>query len=333
MSNIPKDFNDLSIYSKAYILGKEIGKRARTEHYDFSQGFDLKTRDELIKTCRILNNHDIFGGTIYKLAMKSSLFKNIAENSKYKPLKIFSKIDITAEDTDFSRAINYSNRNNDQYWVKREYEDGYEDYITHSGESNYTYNHSFNIGTRPILQFDLIENFCSNLTEENGILKFEFGDYPQDVVSQKEAEILETLFSNNELEFTDRKFSINNENISKENSYDSIFYLGELDEFELNGKKFVRVLPKVNNIFKNGEIIKKDKPVWIEVKPIKWLADKEDGIAISEKILFSGVGAVCLQSFFQNCFIDEILQNKFFKLKRVDQDFLTQYIKHESKRK
>ena len=82
MSNIPKDFNDLSIYSKAYILGKEIGKRARTEHYDFSQGFDLKTRDELIKTCRILNNHDIFGGTIYKLAMKSSLFKNIAENSK-----------------------------------------------------------------------------------------------------------------------------------------------------------------------------------------------------------------------------------------------------------
>ena len=333
MNNIPKNFSDLSVYSKAYIIGKETGKRARAEYYDYVEGFNPQIRADLSESCRILQNEEIFGGTIYKLAMKSSLFKNVAENSKYKPLKIFSKMDIPAQDTDFSRVLSYSSNNNDQYWIRRDYEDDYEDYINSSSEVSYTYNNSFNIGTRPVLRLDLIENLCSNLTEENGILKFEFGDYPQDAVSSNEAQILETLYSNNELTTTDRKFSVNNELAPSGSTPDSVFHLGELDEYELNGRKFVRVLPKINNIFNDGKPIKKNNAVWIEVKPIKWVANKEDGIAMSEKILFSGVSAICLQSFFQNCFIDEILQNNFFKLKRIDQNFLTQYIKHESKKR
>lgn len=333
MANIPKDFSDLSIYSKAHIIGNETGKRSQAEHYDFVSNFNIDNYINIIQNCRILRNEEVFGGTIYKLAMKSSLFKNIAENSKYKPLKIFSKIKPTAEDTDFSRALSYSQTDKNTYWVSRAYDDNYCDYVNSECEENYTYDQSFNIGTRPVLKLDSIIDFCKNISEKSGMLTFEFGDYPQDIVALDEAKILENLYLNNELETTDRKFSINGENKPKTDVPNSTFSLEELTEYTLNNRKFVRIFPKSNNISQNGKKLDKSEPIWIEVKPIKWIANKEDGIAISEKILFSGVSNQCLNSFFHNCFIDEILQNNFFKLNRVDQNFLEQYIKHERKKR
>ena len=80
------------------------------------------------------------------------------------------------------------------------------------------------------------------------------------------------------------------------NSYTIIEYHNlaspfELQEYEYNGKRYVRTFPQsyMGVTLSNGEKYMEHDAVWIEVSPVKWLVDEKSHMMITEKIIFSGV--------------------------------------------
>ena len=53
----------------------------------------------------------------------------------------------------------------------------------------------------------------------------------------------------------------------------------KLDEYENNGKKYVKVIVPYGN----------HETKWFEVLPVKWLIDEQDKVMIADKVIISGV--------------------------------------------
>jgi len=125
----------------------------------------------------------------------------------------------------------------------------------------------------------------------DGVLRVEYGEYPQYVVDKSEQDMLESLYNSNLLNPTGKVYTTDSR---KHEEYDKSFLQNTLTEYEYNGRKFVRVI--ANSYFdgydfrlSNGESYKDGDAVWVEVTPITWLVDKEKDIAVSEKILVAGI--------------------------------------------
>lgn len=77
-------------------------------------------------------------------------------------------------------------------------------------------------------------------------------------------------------------------------NYDTPFQPQTHQEYEYNGKRYVRV--EANSIFRgngftlsNGEQYRVGDNVWVEVQPVKWLVDEKSRMMITEKLIFAGV--------------------------------------------
>lgn len=88
----------------------------------------------------------------------------------------------------------------------------------------------------------------------------EYGEFPQEMVSRNECELLEVLAKERALDKTGKVY-IFNKGILKV----------KFDEYILNGRKFIRISPRT----------------FIEVKPIKWIYNKEKNTLVSEKGLLT----------------------------------------------
>ena len=151
------------------------------------------------------------------------------------------------------------------------------------------------IGCRPVIK-DLPSN--SKILEGghhllNGVIMFEYGEYPQSETSENESKELERLFGKQLLNSTGKEYTIPVEVVK---SYHWDFHT--LVEYEYNGRKFVRL----------GNVLKYDRvsAVWIEVTPIYWKYDKDIKIAIADEILFSG-GPFVINEFLNKRFGKEIV--------------------------
>lgn len=63
-------------------------------------------------------------------------------------------------------------------------------------------------------------------------------------------------------------------------------------EYEYNGNKYIRLVGDFNGfgkILSDGTPVKRGDIYWIRVEPITWLVDEKEDIALSKKIIFSGV--------------------------------------------
>lgn len=144
-------------------------------------------------------------------------------------------------------------------------------------------------GVRPGLPFSNISDFSiKEIGYENGILLVEYGEYPQFAVDSSLGKILDIEFSENRLRKTGKTYTTYaNEIVGRTTLY---FYPDEHEEFEYQGKKYVRV--KANHWFsdylKNININKGDY-LWLEVSPIIWYVDESAKLLISKKCLVSGI--------------------------------------------
>ena len=143
---------------------------------------------------------------------------------------------------------------------------------------------------RPSLPFSSIKNISLNKVRgKNGILEVEYGEYPQDIVPKNIAKLLEKAYSNRILKQTGKTYTTDSV------SFEDIaipFKAREHIEYEYNGRKYIRFVGDTNcnkSVLSDGRIVKIGEVYWIEVKPIKWLVDEKANIALSKKILFSGV--------------------------------------------
>ena len=145
---------------------------------------------------------------------------------------------------------------------------------------------------RPALQSSAIYSQISpnKVRGYNDTYEVEYGEYPQYAVDDRMQRILESEL-NRGLNKTGRNYTFDS---TKYDDYDTGFKGITYDEYEYQGRKFIRV--KANSDFdggrfelSNGIEYRDGDFVWVEVSPVKWLVDDRTGTLISKIGLVSGI--------------------------------------------
>ena len=150
-------------------------------------------------------------------------------------------------------------------------------------------------GARLVLPFSSMDSIPTNgesgKRARDGILEVEYGYYPQKAVSKDMQERLEREYKSGRLSKTKNSYTTDSR---KCDAYDEKFLAKQHEEYEYNGKRYVRV--EANSFYdenyftlSNGESYRDGDNVWVEVQPVKWLVDEKSRIMITEKLIFAGV--------------------------------------------
>lgn len=180
------------------------------------------------------------------------------------------------------------------YWTKSD--DGDNDArVVSSHGTSYWNNVSLRIGgARPALPFSSISSIPTNGVSGrivDGIREVEYGYYPQKAVDKRMQGILEQAFKSRRIQKTGNGYTTDS---VKYDEYNTPFQAQRHDEYEYNGKRYVRV--KANSDYdgseftlSNGEKYRDGDYIWVEVEPVKWLVDERAKMMITEKLIFAGV--------------------------------------------
>jgi len=190
--------------------------------------------------------------------------------------------------SDFSILLGGNSKMN--WWTKDAYM-GKVSIVNTYGKNYINYAFDRSCGSRPAAPYSSISKFISNKRIGiEGILEVEYGEYPQDIVSEELSRILENEFKLGNLKKTGKSYTTDSVSCQDLNTP---FQARTHIEYEYNGKKYIRFIADSNSegqVLSNGNVVKIIGDVcWIEVLPIKWLVDEKANIALSKKILFSGI--------------------------------------------
>jgi len=120
----------------------------------------------------------------------------------------------------------------------------------------------------------------------NGLDIVTWGEYPQTVVSRAVADALENAFKEETLLTTGKKYTFDEAGTKRG------FKKPDVPEYELDGKKYIRVTGRRHNpdsrISNGKERVQIGQPYWVAVEPIEWLVDPS-GFWVSKRALFSGI--------------------------------------------
>ena len=145
-------------------------------------------------------------------------------------------------------------------------------------------------GIRPKLSYSSISNFSFNKNKTtNKIIEIEYGEYPQYIVDEKNSNELESVYKNGKIKITSKEYIVDSVYM---NAYDIKFNERKLIEYKYNGQKYIRFIGDSNceeKTLSDGRRIKEGEIYWVKVDPITWLVDEEKNIAITKKIIVSGV--------------------------------------------
>ena len=152
-----------------------------------------------------------------------------------------------------------------------------------------------NGGARPALPFSSIDSIPTNgdsaKRAKDGVLEVEYGYYPQKAVSRDMQKRLEQAYRISSISKTGNSYTTDS---VADNDYDTAFKPRTHQEYEYNGKRYVRV--EANSFYNgnyftlsNGEVYRDEDNVWVEVEPVKWLVDERAKIMITENLIFAGV--------------------------------------------
>ena len=183
------------------------------------------------------------------------------------------------------------------YWLQNETDD----YTNHDdlyygispaqavaeGSDRYAYSEDKTVGTRLMTDYEHITKqgqIVKKINNNLGIIGiYEYGSYPQTLVSDQENDKLNMLYTKGLLKKTGRTYSYN------VGSVDSIFSVEEDLEYEYDNQRYV-LTKRINDdaIFPNGTKLINDY-YWVKVEPIRWYVNHNEKMAITEKTLIGGV--------------------------------------------
>ena len=176
-------------------------------------------------------------------------------------------------------------------------------------------------GARPALPSSITSSIKpseARLTKKicNGKVEvWEYGEYPQTIADEGVNRDLEQAFSRGQLQTTGETYTFDGE---KYDAYDQPFNAKKYAEYQLKGKRYIRVeaQPRDNDsVLSNGSKPQTGEACWIEVQPIEWLKDPS-GVMVARQALFSGVQFDRKKSYdgnFANTDMKQYLQNHFAK--------------------
>ena len=241
-------------------------------------------------------------------------------------LKIFEKYGTKAAITDFSillgvrveddsfvKDIPLLNMRAGDWWTKTPYS-GDTLVVLNSGHSYCRGVRNRIVGARPA--FDASKHFSNFnvLDSSDDILRVSYGEYPQMVADEETCKELTDQFYNRGLKETGRVYII-----LSDSNYDGTGLEQRFFEHEYNGNRYVGFVGDKYNEGKelsDGQIVSERKIYWVRVEPIVWLVDRKTNIALSEKILFSGVqfcNSAVYDRFFNKTHIKFFIDNYFAK--------------------
>ena len=236
------------------------------------------------------------------MSMLDFTFLTIEQCFGDKQLDILKKYGTRCAITDFSILLggyvagdyytSEGNSRNDRtgwWWTKTPYDNEARN-VDEDGDSNWDIVGKRRGGARPALPYSLISSFSSNgVRGRNGILEVEYGEYPQTVVLEDFSRILESEYLNGKINQTGKSYTTDS---AKYLDTHTPFQPRTHTEYEYNGKKYIRFVADSNRngmVLSDGRAIQEGSSYWVEVEPIVWLVDEKDDIALSKKLIFSGV--------------------------------------------
>ena len=173
------------------------------------------------------------------------------------------------------------------YWVASSCE--FVRCVYNSGYKYYVNAYIRNISARPALPpSEASKIIPSEARSIAGIRVAEYGEYPQTVADERTSEKLERLHDSRSLHPTGKNYTFDSVDLT---AYGTAFKATSYQEYEMDGKRYIRVLGRPNNSvskLSTGEQVEKDKPYWVQVQPIEWLLDRS-GTMVAKKCLFAGI--------------------------------------------
>ena len=143
---------------------------------------------------------------------------------------------------------------------------------------------------RPALPYSNISDISPNgVRGRHGFLEVEYGEYPQYAVDTNLSRILDDSFQAGVLRRTGKTYTTDSR---RRNANSERFSPVQHEEFEYNGKRYVRVKSNdTDENFKlsNGVTVHSGMYVWLEVSPIKWIVDDRAKMLVSKTLLASGI--------------------------------------------
>ena len=270
-----------------------------------------------------------------------------------KPISVIEKRGTKAAITDFSillggyvndgSHVDGKNSLEDRtgwYWSKSDDGDNDARALSSDGDRRRPNVCTREVGCRPVSPFSSISQIPTNgengKKAKDGILEVEYGYYPQKAVNKTMQQRLETAYKRKNIQKTQNSYTVDSK---KYNEYNKAFSPKKYEEYELNGKRYVRIIANScfegnNFTLSNGEQYKDGDAVWVEVEPIKWLVDEKAKLMITEKLVFAGVqfnkqrnyqtknfNKTDVKKFMDTYFAKEIVQNRGLEqAKGLEQD-------------
>lgn len=172
-------------------------------------------------------------------------------------------------------------------------------------------------GARPALPYSSIQSISSNgVRGANGIREIEYGEYPQTIVDENYSRELERAYNNRSLRTTGKNYTTDS---VRYQDTDTSFRARTHTEYEYNGSKYIRFVGDSNcdgEVLSDGRTIKIGQAYWVRVEPITWLVDERANIALSKKLIFSGVqfkNRIDYKGDFDRTDIKQFMDNYFSK--------------------
>ena len=242
-------------------------------------------------------------------------------------IEVFKKFGTKSEITDFAillggkakKEITKENKREytGRWWLKNIYQNKYLMLISFGGTLYLERPDERICCGRPITKYSEIEYLSKNkIRNNNEVLEVEYGEYPQTIVPEKFSEKLEKAYNEGMLKTTGNKYTTDS---AIWDEFHKDFYPRTHIEYEYNNKKYIRFVADLNsnrNELSDERTIKEDNSYWISVEPIKWIIDEKEDIAISKKLLFSGIQYSYGSEYYgdyENCNIKKFMNNYFEK--------------------
>lgn len=181
---------------------------------------------------------------------------------------------------------------------------------------------------RPVIYAPLLIEILSlkAIINDYGIEEVEFGEYPQEIASEKMQKELSKAQLNNKLLLTGNTYTFDSTNINYLNQkFQPVTY----DEYEYLGKKYINL--QINHCETSGYLFLRNKVymngayVWMEVRPVTWFigthlkaeSARNEKVLVSKKSLLAGIRVN-----------DKYSVSDLFKYTEM-QWYLNNYMKHD----
>ena len=161
-------------------------------------------------------------------------------------------------------------------------------------------------GVRPVLKFENLTKNIKQVKNNDELKIIEYGEYPSYVPTIELQKQLEAKYQNQALNKTGKVYS----------------EFG--NEYELNGKKYVRTKLRPRNlncVYSDGN--RYSDYIWLEVNPVEWFVDEENNMLISKYVLLRKQvdSRKCYKGSFEKSELYSYLNNVFIKKIEPSKDF------------